>query len=28
LGFAIFRFAVYELPIFNGRSIRKPQYAG
>jgi Ni/Fe-hydrogenase subunit HybB-like protein len=26
LGFALFRFAVYQLPIFNGRSARK-QYA-
>jgi len=27
LGFAIFRFAVHQLPIFSGRSAAKPQYA-
>ena len=27
LGFAIFRYAVHQLPIFNGRSVRKPGYA-
>jgi Ni/Fe-hydrogenase subunit HybB-like protein len=27
LGFAIFRYAVHQLPIFNGRSARKQEYA-
>lgn len=27
LGFALFRFAVYQLPIFNGRSVKRQQYA-
>ena len=27
LGFAIFRYAVHQLPIFNGKSVRKPEYA-